>query len=107
MKPSRIAFICSIIIFLVSWGIKVNMPVDRPSNYEDDLQEAWYEKEYSHIYGDDEWYLSTSDTANYVKLDGYESIYQCENADGSISYYRQKKDESGTVKYVKIEDFIP
>ena len=107
MKFNRITFVCSIIVFLLSWGIKTNMPVERPSNLETDLEKAWYEKEYTHIYGDEEWYLSTADPNNYTLVEGYDNIYQCKNTDGSIVYYRAKKDNNGNITYIKIEDFVP
>lgn len=107
MKKSRIVFACSIILFLVSWGIKANIPVERPDNIEISSQEVWYEKDYSHIYGNDEWYLATADPKNYVKVDGYESIYQCKNIDGTIVYFMKKTDEKGNVTYIEISDFVP
>lgn len=107
MRLNRILFICSVIIFLFSWGIKANMPVDRPSNLEDEREEAWYEKEYSHIYGDDDWYLAAKDPENYTPVKGYDDIYQYKKADGTVIYYRQETDKNGKVTYVELKDFVP
>ena len=83
------------------------MPVERPSNADIEIKEAWYEKEYSHIYGDDEWYLSSADPNNYEQVEGYTNIYQYKNIDGSIVYYRAKPDANGNISYVEIKDFTP
>ncbi len=107
MKLNRIMFFCSMIVFLLSWGIKANIPVDRPSNIQDEPLDAWYEKEYAHLYNTEEWYLNSSDPSNYVKVEGYESIYQCENTDGTVSYFREQADENGNKTYILIQDFIP
>lgn len=107
MKLNRITCICSLILFLISWGIKSNMTVERPSNVDIEIKDAWYEKEYSHIYGDDEWYLSSADPNNYEQVEGYMNIYQYKNIDGSIIYYRAKTDANGNVSYTEIKDFIP
>lgn len=89
MSKIRIAFIVLLIVFLTSWGIKVNLPVNRPSNITGTEQEAWFEREYSHLYGDDDWYVPTDDVKNYVLVDGYTTIYSCEQTDGSLKYYKK------------------
>ena len=97
MKPVRIAFIVLLIIFLVFWGVKVNMPVDRPSSLEEETQVAWYDRDYEHMYGDNEWYLSNNEQS-YELVEGYDSIYRSEQANGSYKYYKKSGD-----KYIEIE----
>ena len=97
MKPVRITFIVLLIAFFIFWGIKVNLPVDRPSSLEEETQVAWYDRDYEHMYGDNEWYLSGNEQS-YVQLEGYDSIYYVEQANGSYKYYKKSGDT-----YIEIE----
>lgn len=90
MKQNLLLFMGLLAIFFSAWGIKMNMPVNRPQNAEDGYITPWYEKRYSVPVADEEWRLDPSIPLNYIPVPGENELYMVVDENGNIQYYMKR-----------------
>lgn len=93
MKQNLLVFMGLLALFFTAWGIKMNMPVNRPQNIEDEYTTPWYEKRYSAPVADEEWRLDPSIPLNYIPVPGENELYMVVDENGNILYYMERTAE--------------
>lgn len=93
MKQNLFVFMSLMAMFFMIWGIKMNMPVNRPQNTEEEYTTPWYEKRYSIPVADEEWRLDPSIPLNYIPVPGEDELYMVVDDNGNILYYMKRTPE--------------
>ena len=93
MKQNLFVLMGLLAIFFTAWGIKMNIPVNRPQNIEEEYTTPWYEKRYSAPVADEEWRLDPSIPLNYIPVPGENELYMVVDENGNILYYMKRTPE--------------
>lgn len=90
MKKIILLFVTLLSIFFIIWGIKLRNPINRPDNYKDEVQAAWYDSAYTAPVPDEGWILDPTIPDNYIPVPGEDGLFMEVDEHGHIVRYYQR-----------------
>lgn len=101
--------LCLLLIILgVEWGVKAKMPINRPSNIEEEEETPWYESRYSSPKADADWVLDEEIPVNYIPVPGKDNIYmQVDNSGNVKKYWKRTQQADGSWVWSRYDPNIP
>ena len=108
MKKILIVLCSLLTVFAVSWGVKAQSPINRPSNLDEEEETPWYESRYTSPQADEEWILDPEIPLNYIPVPGEDELYMVVDDNGNITGYRRRtKQADGSWLWEDVNPDIP